>query len=511
MSDASLNKRLAHNTLMLYARMIILVLVKLYTSRVILDVLGINDYGVWSAVSSFIVSFNFLSTPLIGAIQRFLNFEIGSGGKRLCELWSTSFILCLILALIFIAILESGGVWFLNNKMNFANTNAMVINSLFQLSVFSSIFMFLRMSYEAAIISYERMSAYAVLCIAESILLLCGAIFLKFYTTNNPLILYGIINFVAQIILFFCYKFYCNKFFSCTHFYWTFNKKMVREIGSYTGWNFFGSFCSMSASSGLNILLNMFFGVVINAAYSIMMQIGSIINQLVNNLLTAISPQIIKSYACKDFQRLDSLIINGCKYSLLLLLIPLVPIYINIDYILKIWLGNYPDITVLFCRIYIIYLFVACFSGVLSIACLAIKNIRKYQLTLGPLVLFNIILTYLLFNHGFVAQTTLYIKVAVECVILAYRLIFLRATISISIQKFIKFSFLPIMLISAIIIGCMLVITHALGSCSPSLKLIVSSISFFVIYTFVTWSIGLTRNQKQMVKTFITNQISKLQ
>lgn len=509
MIEQTSNKRLAKNTIFLYTRMVVIIVVKLYTSRIILNILGITDYGVWSAVTAFVLSFNFLTSPLIGAIQRFLNIEMGKDCKKINEVWSSCLILCIILCIILFILLETCGTWFINNKMNFDRVDITTVNKLFQISIISSLFIFLRMAYEAAIIAYEKMSAYALLCIAESLLLLGGTLLLQ-VLDDNFLIAYALITLVIQIGLFFSYKIYTNYQFKTIRFTYRFNKGLIRKIGSYIGWNFLGSFSSMSANSGLSIILNIFFGVIINAAYSITMQIGSVINQLVTNLLTAINPQIVKSYAQNNYTRFNSLIYNGSKFSVLLLLLPLIPIYINIEFILNIWLGSIPPFTVSFCRIYMIYMILSCFSGVLSTACLTLDNIRRYQLIIVPLVLCNIIISYILLKFGGIPQIVLYVKIIVEILILAYRLVYLKYYAQISILTFFKKSIIPVLEILLIISFGLLIISHFINSLSPILKLITTTSIFIIVYIPSLWYIGLTFQQRCQGINYIHNKISSI-
>lgn len=509
MSSTS-NSLIIKNTGYLYIRMFILTLVKLYTSRVVLQVLGINDFGVWSAITTFILSFNFISTPLIGSIQRFLNYEMGCGGKRLKEIWGTSFYIIIFICLIIFLLLETFGVWFLANKMHFGDTSLHIVNIVYQLSVISVIICIIRLPFEAAVISYEKFSVYSIFSVIETFLLLGIAFLLKADMGINHLVLYGILYSVTQLITFILYFSYSKKL-NCIYFPRKVNKEFVKEIAQYSGWNFVGAVSSVSASSGLNILLNMFFGVVVNAAYTITMQVSNAISQLSNNLMTALTPQITKNYAEGNLNRVTDLSINGCKYSFLLLLFPILPMWYNMGYILTLWLGNnVPANSILFCRVYFIYLLIASFATPLTTVILASPNIRNYQIVLFPIVLSNILLSYIFLKLGAKAQIVFYIKIFVEFVILGYRLYFLKKKISFPIKKFIKETIKPILLVLIIVFLFYWIYDYYNSHVNTSdiTTLLLSTCLYVMIYLPLCWFIVLSADSRNKIINFVRNHIN---
>lgn len=296
------NKRIAKNTFFLYIRLGVIMLVKLYTSRVLLNVLGIDDYGVYNAVAAFVISFSFISSPLVTATQRFLNFDMGKGGTRLNALFVTSFILFIIVSLVLAVGLETVGTWFLNNKMNFPQHTIHAVNILFQFTILSLVINILRMPYESAVIAEEKMSFYAIICMIEAFMTLGTALMLKIDFNVNKLVLYGILNIIYSFLLVIIYKIYCNHKFPYTKITKIrFDKDTAKEVCVFSGWNFFGSCASMTATQGITTLINIFFGVVYNAAYGIAIQIQSAVAYVVQNFQKAANPQIIKSYSEGDW------------------------------------------------------------------------------------------------------------------------------------------------------------------------------------------------------------------
>lgn len=490
--------------------MIVLMGIKLYTSRVVLEYLGITNFGVWNAITTFIIAFNFISMPLVSAIQRFLNFEMGLNTKRLKETWSASFFICSILSIILLLLLESVGLWFINTKMNFDHTSMYVVNFVYQMSLVSVLIGLIRLPFEASIIAHERMSAYSVLCILETILLLLIVFLLKFDLLDNRLIFYSILYVFAQIIILFAFVIYSYKKFTCVRIVRHINIPLIKEIGKYSSWNFLGAIASMSASSGLNVLLNIYFGVVVNAAYAITMQVSNALNQLNKNLMTALNPQLVKSYAAENFDRVFSLSINGCKFSFLLLLLPLFPLWYNIDFILYLWLGdNVPLQTPNFCRIYFIYLLIASFATPLATTALASQDIKKYQLTLFPIVCLNIVFSYIALKYGGPAKTVFLVRILVEVLILSYRLWYLKLKIHFPITKFLLKTIFPLSSIILLIIGIFTLFTIFSNQyqISQLQTLILSSSIFICCYIPCCWFLGIPKSTRSSILTFLKSHI----
>ena len=305
MTQLSNNKRIAKNTFYLYIRMIVIMLVQLYTSRVILQTLGVEDYGIYNIVAATVVSLSFITGPLSAATQRFLNFELGKkNNQRIKDIFSTSLLVYVLLSIIIIAIAETLGLWFLNSKMEIPTNRLHAANWVFQCSILTFVINILNIPFNSAIIAYEKMSFFAYVSIFEAIARL-GSVFVLLFYRGDKLILYSILIVCVTLSVTTIYKIYCNKHLQDIKINFIKDKCLLKQLLSFSGWSLFGSIASMSADQGLNLLLNLFWGVTVNAAMGISAQVSAAINQFVTNFQTAFRPQLIKSYAEKNMAYLQ--------------------------------------------------------------------------------------------------------------------------------------------------------------------------------------------------------------
>lgn len=495
------NKRIARNTLFLYIRLGVIMLVKLYTSRVLLNVLGIDDYGVYNAVAAFVISFSFISSPLITATQRFLNFDMGKGGFRLNTLFVTSFLLFIIVSLILTLGLETVGTWFLNNKMNFPQDRVSAVNILFQLTVLSLVINILRMPYESTVIAEEKMSFYAIICMIEAFLTLGTAFMLKVEFYINKLVLYGTFNVVYTILLMLVYKVYCNHKFPYTKIKnIRFNKATAKEVCIFSGWNFFGSLAAMTATQGITTLINIFFGVVCNAAYGIAIQIQSAVGNIVQNFQKAANPQITKSYSEGSLDHTRFLVVNVSKFSFILTLLFVVPLICNIDFVLKLWLGNnVPPSSQLFSCLVLCLVSLVSFAGPMEAGIMATGKIKSFQITFSILIFLNIITTYLVFKHGASAYWAIIIKCIVELIVIVVRIVYLRKGIALSAKYFTTNTFIPCAIIASISIFFIIAIVHIFPE-SGWRRLIFSATIYLLLLFLNTYFIALSKSQRRKLK-----------
>lgn len=495
------NKRIAKNTFFLYIRLGVIMLVKLYTSRVLLNVLGIDDYGVYNAVAAFVISFSFISTPLITATQRFLNFDMGKGGDRLNALFVTNFLLFVIVSLVLFVGLETVGTWFLNHKMNFPHNTIYAVNILFQLTILSLIINILRMPYESVVIAEEKMSFYAIICIVEAFLTLGSAFMLKLDFNINKLVLYGILNVIYGLLLVIIYKNYCNSKFPYTNITRIqFDKTTAKEVCVFSGWNFFGSFAAMTATQGITTLINIFFGVVYNAAYGIALQIQSAVGNVVQNFQKAANPQITKSYSEGSLDHTRSLVVNVSKFSFILTLMLVVPLICNIDFVLNIWLGkNVPPASQIFSCLVLSLITLVSFSGPMEAGIMATGKIKSYQITFSIIIFINILSTYIFFKHGASAYWAVLIKCIVELFVIGARIVYLRKGIALSAKHFIIKTFVPCAVIAVISIAYIIAIVQLLPNSGWS-KLILSTITYFLLMISSTYLFALSKSQRKKLK-----------
>lgn len=503
------NKRIAKNTLYMYFRMGITMLVQLYTSRVVLENLGIENYGIYNIVGAFIVAFTFISGPLGTATQRFINFELGKKeNNRVNLVFNISLYAYAVLALILFLIIEFAGEWFLYNKMQLPEGRLDAAQWAFQLSVVALMFSLVKTPFESMIVAHERMVYYAYISIAEVLLKLLNAASLAYFTYDK-LKLYALNQFTITLIIFCALLVFCHKnFLRQVQIRRVWDKKMFLNMLNFSGWSLFGSVASMSANQGLNILLNMFYGVVVNAAMGIATQVSAAVNQFVTNFQIAFRPQIVKYYAAGEIQQLNKLIMNSSKYSYLLLFGLVCPLCLNIDYILKLWLKNPPEWADEFTIFMLIYALLETLSAPMWMTVQATGKIRNYQLIISSLIFLNIILSYIFLKLGFSPVIVLIIKCWLDMAYLITRLLFMRTKVRLSIRSFIKEVMLKISIITAICLVCMLFSARLFEQ--GWLKLLISSIEFIVLYGVLVYSIGLSLNERNMLRIIIRNKIKKI-
>lgn len=351
MNQQTTNKRIAKNTLMLYIRMLITVAVSLYTSRVILQVLGVSDYGLYNVVGGVVASFSMLSAALTVGSERFLTYAMGERNeKKLKKTFSIALGLHLFLALILLFLAETIGLWFVYNYLNVPDGRTTATIWIYQFSVITFLINLIQVPFQSCLISHERMNIYAYMSIYDVAMKLI-ILFIIQTIPYDKLILYGAMILIVQLSSVIIYNNYCRKCFKeCTWRIQT-DKQLTLEMLSYTGWNLFGGSMGFLNGQGINILLNIFCGTTVNAARGLSMSINNIISQFVQNFQTAVNPQIIKQYAAKEYESLFQLVINNARLAEYLYLLIAIPAFVEINFVLKIWLGEVPAYTAIFVQI----------------------------------------------------------------------------------------------------------------------------------------------------------------
>lgn len=506
-SIVSNNKRIAKNTMFLYIRMGISMLVGLYTSRIVLQALGVENYGIYNVVGSFIVAFTFISGPLGTATQRFLNFELGKGTEgRLNKVFNLSFFTYVVLSVILLCVIEIAGVWFLNNKMQLPAQRMNAAAFAFHMSVLTLLFNLLKTPFESLIIAYERMSFYAYISIADVMLKLLNA-FLLLFVSLDKLKLFATNMLVISAIVLCVTAFYCLRNFKDVTIQsprknW--DLSLFKELMGFSGWSLFGSVASMSANQGLNLLLNMFFGVIVNAAMGIANQVNAAVVQFVNNFQVAFRPQLVKYYAQGNIDALKSLIINTSKYSYLLLFAIVCPVCFNIDLLLKIWLKNPPEYAAEFCIMMLIYALLETLSAPMWMTVQATGKIKKYQIVISSVISLNIVISYLFLKAGFGPVTVLIIKCCLDIIYLVVRLFFMKAKIQFPIKVFFVKTLLPIFIVTALSVSVVYV-----ASCESEneyIRLFVTTFLFISIYLLLLYAIVLTKDEKRKCVEFLKSK-----
>lgn len=443
------NKRIAKNTLLLYGRLLLTLGVGLYTSRIILQTLGVQDYGVYNVVAGFVSMFSLLTGSLSNAISRFLTFTLGKREtQRLKVIFSSSVIIQIVLALVVAIITEIIGVWFLNSHLNIPENRILAANWVFHLAVLSFIIALVGIPFNACIIAHEKMDVFAYIGILDVSLKLI-IVFMLTVSPFDKLIVYAILLVIVSMVIQLVYGVYCKKHFEECRFRWIFDKSLLKEMMGFAGWNLLGTASTVLNNQGVNIIINLFFGVTVNAARGITNQVEGIIKQFVTNFTTAINPQIVKSYAAGDYSYMNSLIRNGGKYSVCLMMLFTVPFLFETENILKIWLGTYPSYAPIFLRLALIGSVIDMSGNSLANAVWASGKIKTYYIYIGTLGLFAIPITYGLFKLGLPPYYSYISYILVYGLIQIVRLVIAKNEIPFEIRPYVKEVYLrPLIVVS---------------------------------------------------------------
>ena len=434
-NTADNNKRIAKNTLLLYFRMLFMMVVSLYTSRVVLNALGVEDYGIYNVVGGIVAMFSVISGSLSAAITRFITYELGTGNQEnLKKIFSSAVTIQIGLTVAIALLAELVGVWFLNVKMNIPESRMIAANWVFQLSLFTFAINLISVPYNATIIAHERMSAFAYISIIEAL----GKLAIAYFITVSPmdrLVFYALLMCAVALLVRLVYGYYCKSHFEeCTyHFLW--DKNLLERMFSFAGWNFIGASSAILRDQGGNIVINLFCGPAVNAARGIAFQVNTAVHGFVTNFMTALNPQITKSYASGDREYMMTLIFQGARLSFYMLLALSLPIFVNTHYILVLWLKIVPEHTVIFVQLILLFGLSESISNPLITAMLATGKIRNYQLVVGGLQLMNLPVSYFLLRMGMFPEVVIVVAIVISQCCLAARLLMLRGMIGLSVRS----------------------------------------------------------------------------
>ena len=421
--------RIAKNTLMLYIRMLVLMLVGLYTSRVVLATLGENDFGIYNVVGGVVAMFTIISGALNSAVQRFITFEMGKGeGAQLNKVYSTAVVIQIMLAVIVVAFAEPVGLWFIDNKMTIDPSRIPAARMVLHFSLLAFVINLMSVPQMASITAHERMSAYAVIGLLDGFLRL-GVAFLIVRSPMDRLVYYAALMAGVVLAVRAAYAFYCRLNFPECRFRPVFDGKLIKEMFSFAGWNFVGVTSGVLREHGGNILVNLFSSPAVNAARGVAVQLNGAVQGFVTNFMTAVNPQITKSYASGENEYMFSLVRKSSKMSFCLLLLLAVPVIFNAEYVLALWLKDVPAHSALFVKLFLVFALSESLSNPMITAMLATGNIRNYQLVVGGLQLLNLPISYIFLKLGAIPEVTVIVAIALSQVCLFARLSMLsRAT-----------------------------------------------------------------------------------
>ena len=501
------NKRIAKNTLMLYVRMIFIMAVSLYTSRITLAALGVEDYGIYNVVGGVVATLSFLKATLSSASQRFLTYELGTGNvDRLKKVFSNNISVHIILGLIVLALGETLGVWFLNAKMNIPIERMFAANVVLQCALGTFILTLLNVPYNGLIIAHERMNAFAYISIAETVLKLL-IVYAVFITGFDKLVVYSILWLVVGIVIQGIYCIYSFRHFEESKVLPKFDREQLKKLLSFSGFNLCEIFANMMADQGVNILLNLHFGPVVNAARGIAVQVNNAINGFTTNFSTALNPQITKNYAMGNVSRMWTLVGYGNRLSFFLLMFLAMPVFFKIDYILDIWLKTPPAQSALFIQLMILTNLSLMPSRTFYTAIAATGDIKRYQLSFGLFRFFVFPICWFVLNYICNQAYVVYVVMFLfEVIGTLFKLFLLKKQFdSFSPLKYIKSVLWPLSYVFAICAFVIYVESVLFKDCLLGLVLfaVVSCLSSGIII----YLIGFDKKEKNLINSFIINRI----
>lgn len=502
------NKRIAKNTLLLYFRQLLLMFIGLFTSRVVLNSLGVENYGVYNVVGGIVAMFTLLTGSLSAAISRFINVGLGKGDiGRLNVIFSTAVNVQIGMAILVGLLCEIGGVWFLYTHLNIPIARMEAANWVLQLSIITFCINLISVPYNAAIIAHEKMNVFAYISILEGVFKLIVA-YTLFVSPYDKLKTYAVLLTVIAIILRFIYGFYCGKTFKECHYHYVFDKQTLKDISGFAGWNFFGSGAYLFNTQGVNIVTNLFFGVAANAARGVATQAEGIVKTFVTNFTTAINPQIMKSYAEGNLNYTFSLVCRGAKFSYCLMLIFAVPFMFETETIMTLWLKTYPPEAPLFLRLSMIGTMFDLLGNSTANAAWATGKIKRYYLYVATIGCLVFPISWICFEIGCPAYTSYIVFAVIYLLLVFVKLWILNGLIGFPQMMFIKEVIfrIGIVTLSSFILP---VIVYNIMNDSMFWHLLLTVIcgisACYSIYLF-----GLSTKERKTINTMLLNKYFKI-
>lgn len=503
------NKKIAKNTLMLYTRQILILLVSLYTVRVVLNVLGVEDYGIYNVVGGIVSFFSFLSGTMASATQRFFSYALGEHNlEKLKKTFIVNLVIYGVIAIIALVILETIGVWFVNEQLRVPLERFEAARWIYHFSVLTFIATIFITPFMAIIIAHEDMQIYAYVSIVEVVMKL-GVVFLLMYLPWDKLELYGVLVFVVSVINAIIYIGICTRRYrECQFrkFYW--DKELFREIIGFTGWTLFGQITTVVRNQAVTILLNQVFTPVVVAARAIATNITSRINVFSNNFNVGLYPPIIKSYAANDKKNLFSLIYNGSKMTFFLMWVFALPMFLEMDIILHLWLKNPPPEAVLFTRLALVEVLINSMSLPITTAARAPGRMKIYELTLGSIQIAIFIVSWVVLNMGAAAYSVFVVAIIANAIMFIVRLLIVRKLIDLSLKPYFYQVVFPVLGVT-LFSGIPSFALHIMLPDNLIFKIISGLISVILVFISM-YFIGLDKRWREKVRSIIVNRIRKI-
>lgn len=500
--------RIAKNTFFMFIRMALVAIVGFFTSRVILNTLGIEDFGIYNIVGSVIVFLSFFKQALNNATYRYLTYELGRDSyERLQTTFAMSLNVHMILAVVLFVILEIGGVWLLNTKLQIPTDRLFAANWTFQLSLICFMIEVVKTPYNSSIVSHEHMDFYAYTSIVE-VLLKLSVVYLLVISPVDKLVLYSFLLMLISIVMFVWYRIYCIRKFPETSYKFHWDSRMCKNFTSYSGWSLLVNASDVTVAQSINIFFNIFSGVVVNAAMGVANQVNQQLNNFLATFATSFNPQIIKSYAQKDYDYFMKLIFSTSKISYYLLFAVSFPIMLNIDFILKLWLGVPPEMTAIFLRYIIIYSLIDAFSAPLWNAAHATGRIRTHQILMSVIKLLNIPISYMMLKEGMPVYYAIALMAGLNGVCSIVRAIYMRRLIGLNLTEY------TIQVIGRIVVVTIISIPLSLyirfNSAESWFALFTSTVLFILPYLGAVYIIGLSKAERKVVKSLVMKRMGRI-
>lgn len=507
-SESQKSKRIAKNTFLLYIRMLILMVISLYTSRVILNSLGVVDYGIYNVVGGVVTMFTMISGSLSTAISRYLTFSLGKEDHgKLSLIFSTSVNIQIILSLIILVVAETIGLWFLNYKMTIPSDRWIAANWVYQFSILTFIINLISVPYNAAIIAHEKMSAFAYISIVEAMGKLLIAWLISVDLVDR-LIFYALMCAVLSIIVRAIYSIYCKRHFEETSYKFIFDKDLLKEMFGFAGWNFLGSSAMVLREHGGNLLINIFFGPTVNAARAIATKINSTVQSFVTNFMMALNPQITKSYASGNYPYMFKLMFQGTRLSFYMMLFLSLPIMLNIEFILKIWLKLVPDHATSFACLILILAMSDILSGTLITAFLATGKVKRYQIVVGTLQLLNLPITYVCYRIWKVPEIVVGVSILISNIAVFVRLVMLKELMPIKVKDYLVKVYLRVLLVAFLsaLLPYFISVRLEVGLTRLALTTLLSTL----LTSLVVYYIGCSKDERKLIVSKISSLLVKI-
>ena len=508
-SAVNTNKRIAKNSLMLYVRQLVILFVNLYTVRLVLELLGVVDYGIYAVIGGLVTTLSFLSATMASATQRFFSFALGQNDlEKLKKLFSTNLIIYGCIALTGIILLETVGLWYVENQLNLPAERVEAAKYLYHFSVLTFISTIILTPFLSIIIAHEDMQIYAYISIVEAVMKL-SAVFLLIYISWDKLELYGVLLFIVSAITSITYILICIKKYSeCQFrkFYW--DKDLLRDVLGFSGWTLFGAVTTVGRNQGITILLNQFFNPVTVAARAIS---NSITNQIIifsANFNVSLYPPIIKSYSEGDKKGMFTLVSNGSKITFFLMWVLVLPMFIQMDVILSLWLKNPPPEAVLFTRLALIEAVINSISLPIATAARAPGKMKLYELTLGSIQVLIFVAAWVILEMGGAAHYVYFVAIAANVVMIVLRLLIVRKLIKLPLKPYVFKVLFPII---GVVLFSLLPSVAVYSLLSDGLISSAISVSSCILFSLISmYYLGLDKLWRGKVRTMIANKINKI-